>query len=161
MCKYRVSEICTPSSYTNSLETQRGTSGGGSGSPALVVYRKIFFPCPCCGETGWAIQRGYRFYSPHTRSRISAGNRKCRLVREDIEGTHQGRPCFFLQAYRDNMRKWDEISTLALHELQGKIITRGGSLRKVAAAMGSSSDRVEGLILWKGIVVHSRKKQAG
>lgn len=59
------------------------------------------------------------------------------------------------------MRKWDEISTLALHELQGKIITRGGSLRKVAAAMGSSSDRVEGLILWKGIVVHLCKKQAG
>lgn len=35
------------------------------------------------------------------------------------------------------MRKGDGNSTSTLHELQGKIITKGGSSRKVAAAVCS------------------------
>lgn len=56
--------------------------------------------------------------------------------REDIDSTHQGRPWVFLHVYRD-MRKWDGNSTSTLHALQGKIITKGGSSRKVAAAVCS------------------------
>lgn len=37
----KVHHHCTPTHWQRCLKTQRGTSGGASGSPALAVHKKI------------------------------------------------------------------------------------------------------------------------
>lgn len=109
MCTNHVSETCTPEctiilhQLTGSVVWRhRGTNGGGSGLPALAVHKKISLSLGPAVEKPVEQLREDIDSTPHIHSPES------QLVTEsvvwsgeDIEGTHQGRPSFFLQAYRD------------------------------------------------------------
>lgn len=102
----RVHHHHTPAHWQYCLETQRGTNGGGSGSPALAEHRKISSSLVPAVEKLVELLKEDIDSNPHMHGPESQLETESVIwSREDIEGTQQGRTRFYLQVYRDNTRK--------------------------------------------------------